>query len=57
MSSETEETVLPPVLEQAHARAIESHLPYAGGVPPTVAWELFSTGQAQLVDVRSAEER
>jgi rhodanese-related sulfurtransferase len=28
-----------------------------GGVPPAVAWQLFSTGQALLVDVRTAEER
>lgn len=42
--------------------AIKSHaeataLPYAGGVPPALAWELFSSGQALLVDVRTAEER
>jgi rhodanese-related sulfurtransferase len=30
---------------------------YADGVAPQTAWELFSTGQAVLVDVRSAEER
>lgn len=29
----------------------------ADGVSPQTAWELFSTGQAVLVDVRSAEER
>ena len=28
-----------------------------GGVPPAVAWQLFSSGQALLVDVRTAEER
>jgi rhodanese-related sulfurtransferase len=32
-------------------------LGYAGGVPPVAAWRLFSEGKAQLVDVRSAEER
>ncbi|MYN27277.1 rhodanese-like domain-containing protein [Duganella sp. CY42W] len=32
-------------------------LPSAGGVPPAVAWELFSSGRALLVDVRTAEER
>lgn len=31
--------------------------PYAGGVAPADAWELFTGGHAQLVDVRSAEER
>ena len=32
-------------------------LPYAGQVPPALAWQLFSTDEALLVDVRSAEER
>jgi len=27
------------------------------GVPPATAWELFSSGRALLVDVRTAEER
>lgn len=29
----------------------------ADGVTPQVAWDLFSSGQAVLVDVRTAEER
>ena len=29
----------------------------AEGVPPHAAWNLFSTGQAVLVDVRTGEER
>ena len=32
-------------------------LPYAGGIPPELAWSLVSAGEARLVDVRSAEER
>jgi rhodanese-related sulfurtransferase len=39
---------LPQLLADANARA---------GVPPALAWQLFSTGQALLVDVRTAEER
>jgi len=34
-----------------------AHVPAQGGVPPAVAWQLFSGGQALLVDVRTAEER
>ncbi len=37
--------------------ALATGLSYAGGVPPQLAWELFSTGQAALVDVRTTEER
>lgn len=57
MTSETSELVLPEALEAARAQAQESGLPYAGGVTPPVAWKLFSTGQALLVDVRTGEER
>jgi rhodanese-related sulfurtransferase len=39
---------LPPLLADPEARA---------GVPPATAWQLFSSGQALLVDVRTAEER
>jgi rhodanese-related sulfurtransferase len=39
---------LPELLAESNARA---------GVPPAVAWELFASGQALLVDVRTAEER
>ena len=44
-------------LEEAQALAQEEGLSYAGRVSPTLAWQLFSSGQAQLVDVRTAEER
>ncbi|MYM37959.1 rhodanese-like domain-containing protein [Duganella qianjiadongensis] len=42
------EAVVELPVQLAHAQA---------GVAPAVAWELFSTGQALLVDVRTAEER
>lgn len=44
-------------LEPIHQAARAAALPYAGGVPPALAWSLFTGGQAVLVDVRSAEER
>jgi rhodanese-related sulfurtransferase len=56
MSSDLAEIVLPQALEQARALAAEQGLSYAGGVPPQQAWQLLQSGDAQLVDVRSAEE-
>jgi rhodanese-related sulfurtransferase len=56
MSSETSELVLPEALEAVRATAQKAGLSYAGGVPPQLAWELFSAGEALLVDVRSGEE-
>lgn len=44
-------------LAQVRQAAADSGLTYAVGVPPQLAWRLFDTGQAVLVDVRSAEER
>ena len=44
-------------LTQARQTAAHHGLSYVGGVSPHVAWALFSSGQAVLVDVRSAEER
>jgi rhodanese-related sulfurtransferase len=44
------------ILTAARQRAQENGLPFAGSVTPLEAWQLFSTGVAQLVDVRSAEE-
>jgi rhodanese-related sulfurtransferase len=37
--------------------ALATGLPYAGGVGPKLAFELFSAGDALLVDIRTAEER
>ena len=48
---------LPGELESARAVALATGLPYAGGVVPAVAWRLFEQGQAQLIDVRTTEER
>lgn len=44
------------ILESARAAAADD-LGYAGGIAPQHAWQLFSTGQALLIDVRSNEER
>src|SRR6187551_2274320 len=57
MPSETSELVLSQALEEAREAAQQAGLPYAGGVPPQLAWQLFSSGEALLVDVRSGEER
>ena len=57
MTAHIETTALPPTLETARAVALSTGLPYAGGISPQVAWQLFSQDQALLVDVRSAEER
>ncbi|SRR5450830_566522 len=51
------ETVLPQELESALTIAQAQGLPFAGGVAPPVAWALFSSDRALLVDVRSNEER
>jgi len=48
---------LPPDLIAIKASANAAGLAFAGGVTPTLAWQLFSTQQALLVDVRSNEER
>jgi rhodanese-related sulfurtransferase len=44
-------------LNEVAQHAKTEQLGYAGGVSPQSAWKLFSEGKAQLVDVRSAEER
>ena len=53
----TEAVNLTDALESVRAVALATGLPYVGGVSPKLAWELFAAGQAQLVDVRTAEER
>jgi len=50
-------TALPAVLETIQRDAAQAGLGYAGAVTPQLAWELFSSGQALLVDVRTTEER
>lgn len=44
-------------LESVRTVALATGLSYAGGVSPPLAWNLFSAGEAFLVDVRTAEER
>jgi rhodanese-related sulfurtransferase len=57
MTAATESTTLPAALESIRTVALSTGLPYAGAVPPQLAWELFSAGEVVLVDVRSTEER
>ncbi len=57
MTSDVSELTLPAALENARSAAEHAGLAYAGGVTPQVAWELFSSGEALLVDVRTIEER
>ncbi len=57
MSTTLESTPELEDLTQVRQAAADAGLRYAGGVSPQLAWRLFDTGQALLVDVRSAEER
>ncbi len=57
MSTDTPIQELPAALLSAREQSSAADLGHAGGVTPPLAWELFSSGQAQLVDVRSGEER
>lgn len=45
------------ILRKAREAAAADNLGYAGGIAPSDAWTLFTSGAATLVDVRSAEER
>jgi rhodanese-related sulfurtransferase len=53
MTTGTIERALPEALQAARAASPDG----AAGVAPAVAWRLFSTGEALLVDVRTVEER
>jgi rhodanese-related sulfurtransferase len=57
MTVASESSSLADSLELVRTMALATGLPYAGGVPPKLAWELFSAGEALLVDVRTTEER
>ncbi|MBF0461207.1 MAG: rhodanese-like domain-containing protein [Magnetococcales bacterium] len=46
-----------PVLLRAQEEAAALRLGFAGQIGPQDAWRLFSSGQALLVDIRTAEER
>ena len=48
---------IPPDLAAIQKDAAQAGLGYAGAVTPQRAWELFSAGDALLVDVRTTEER
>lgn len=57
MTVTAENTSPAAALEALQTVAKATGLPYAGAVPPALAWRLVSAGEALLVDVRSAEER
>jgi rhodanese-related sulfurtransferase len=57
MTVASESSSLADSLELVRTVALATGLPYAGGVAPKLAWELFSAGEALLVDVRTTEER
>lgn len=57
MSFDAETLAVPEVLERARSLAQQEGLPFAGGVTPSVAWQLVQAREAVLVDVRSGEER
>lgn len=57
LASASQPDELDTLLDQARHDARERGLPYAGGVSPVDAWELFKAGHATLVDVRTNEER
>ncbi|MFM2068600.1 MAG: hypothetical protein RLZZ584_3509 [Pseudomonadota bacterium] len=57
MSAVLAAPALHPVLASTRDRARAAGLPYAGGVSPAEAWALVQSGDAVLVDVRTAEER
>ena len=46
-----------PILHNARQQAGVAKLTFAGAVAPEDAWSLFLSGEAVIVDVRSAEER
>lgn len=52
-----ESSALADALDAVRAVALATGLPYASGVSPQLAWDLFSAGEALLVDVRTTEER
>ena len=57
MSDVVEASHLIEELNAVRKVALATGLPYAGGVPPTLAWALVEAGEAVLVDVRTTEER
>lgn len=51
------EALILKIIAAARIAGQELQLPYAGRVNPAEAWQLFSSGAAQIVDVRTNEER
>lgn len=51
------EALILKIIAAARTAGQALQLPYAGRVSPTEAWQLFSSGAAQIVDVRTNEER
>ena len=50
-------TEIESILKHAEEAAEDHYLEFKGTVSPQDAWRLFQTGQAVIVDVRTAEER
>jgi rhodanese-related sulfurtransferase len=57
MLTQDTEVADPGELERVSQAAEAAGLPFAGSVTPHTAWSLMRSGQAVLVDVRTAEER
>jgi len=51
------EKLLLSIIANARKLGEELQLGYAGRVSPAEAWQLFSSGAAQIIDVRTNEER
>lgn len=53
----TPEALILKIIVGARTAGQELELPYAGRVTPAEAWRLFISGAAQIIDVRTNEER
>lgn len=56
-ASSLSEELIHKFIASARTAGSELGLPYAGRVTPTEAWQLFKSGAAHIVDVRTNEER
>lgn len=56
-SSSLPEELILKIIAGARSAGAELGLPYAGRVTPTEAWQLLNSGAAQVIDVRTNEER
>lgn len=56
-SSSLPEELILKIIAGARTAGVELGLPYAGRVTPKEAWQLLNSGAAQVVDVRTSEER